>query len=74
MNIFVYGLETFGMVAVCLCFVVLMPNVGVILSLLFGLIMGEQGYSRLQGVESGTEMNLDDEGRSTFNPDLSASA
>ena len=53
-------LELFGMFAVCLCFVVLLPNVGAFLATLFGAIVGEQTLAKIQGRESGSEMHLDD--------------
>ena len=48
-------LVCFGMVAVCLCFVVLMPTVGQILAVLFGVFAGERSVSKIQGKTSGSE-------------------
>lgn len=48
-------LVCFGMVAVCLCFVVLMPTVGQTLSILFGVFAGERSVAKLQGKKSGSE-------------------
>lgn len=59
MNIFVYGLETFGLFAVGLCFMFLLPGVGAVLATLFSFILGEQTVARFQKQESGTEMHLD---------------
>ena len=42
-------LVCFGMVAVCLCFVVLMPTVGQTLAVLFGVFAGERSVSKIQG-------------------------
>ena len=53
-------LELFGLVAVGLCFIVLLPNTGAFLASLFGLIAGEQALAKLQKRESGSEMHLDD--------------
>jgi len=53
-------LELFGMFAVCLCFVVLLPNTGAFLASLFGLVVGENTLAKMQGRESGTNMHLDD--------------
>ena len=39
-------LELFGLVAVGLCFIVLLPNTGAFLASLFGLVAGEQARIR----------------------------
>ena len=53
-------LELFGLVAVGLCFIVLLPNTGAFLATLFSVVVGEQAVAKLQGRESGSEMHLDD--------------
>jgi hypothetical protein len=53
-------LELFGLVAVGLCFVVLLPNTGAFLASLFGLVVGEQTLAKFQKRESDSEMHLDD--------------
>lgn len=58
---FVHLLEAIGIFAVGLCFIILLPNVGVFLVTVFSLILGEQTLARLRGVESGSDMHLDDD-------------
>lgn len=55
MNPVLIFLVGFGMCAVCLCFVVLMPVMGNLMAGLFGVAMGEQAVAHLQGKPSGCE-------------------
>lgn len=60
MNVLVYILEAIGLFAVGLCFIILLPNVGVFLATTFSFILGEQTLARIQGRESGTNMHIPD--------------
>ena len=44
MSIILLPLVCFGMIAVCLCFVVLMPTVGQTVAVLFGAYAGEFAF------------------------------
>ena len=55
MNPILFMLSVFGTIAVCLCFVVLLPAVGQTLAVLFGAVYGEIGVSAATKVKSGPE-------------------
>ena len=56
----VFLVESIGLFAVGLCFMFLLPGVGAFLVTVFSAILGEQTYARLKGIESGSNMHLDD--------------
>ena len=60
MNVLVYTLEAIGLFAVGLCFIILLPNVGVFLTTTFGFILGERFLAQMQGREPGSEMHIPD--------------
>ncbi len=51
------GLVIFGMCAVCLAFVVLLPGVGQLLASMWLTVMGEQATTTGRGKPSGTDMD-----------------
>ena len=55
MSIILLPLVCFGMIAVCLCFVVLMPTVGQTVAVLFGAYAGEFAYAKANKIESGSK-------------------
>ena len=55
MSIILLPLVCFGMIAVCLCFVVLMPTVGQTVAVLFGAYAGEFAYAKANKVDSGSK-------------------
>ena len=55
MNPILFMLSVFGTIAVCLCFVLLLPAVGQTLAVLFGAVYGEIGISGALKKKSGTE-------------------
>lgn len=55
MSIILLPLVCFGMIAVCLCFVVLMPTVGQTVAALFGAYAGEFAFSKVKKIESGSK-------------------
>ncbi len=54
MDILLNILVCFGLLAVGLAFILLLPTVGQTLAAVFGTVLGEQLFSRLKGQESGT--------------------
>jgi hypothetical protein len=56
----VYVLESIGLFAVGLCFMILLPNVGVFLVTTFSFIMGERAFAQFTGRESGSNMHIPD--------------
>ena len=54
MDILLNILVSFGLVAVSLCFVILLPVVSKTLIGVFSIVMGEQTFSRFRKVESGS--------------------
>ena len=60
MSILVYVLEAIGLFAVGLCFIVLLPNVGVFLATTFSFIMGERALAQMQGRDPGSDMHIPD--------------
>ena len=55
MNPILFMLSIFGIIAVSLCFVLLLPAVGQTLAVLAGVVYGEKGFSLVTRVKSGTE-------------------
>ena len=55
MNPLLFMLSVFGTIAVCLCFVVLLPAVGQTLATLFGLVFGEKALATVQKKPSGAD-------------------
>ena len=55
MNPILFMLSVFGTIAVCLCFVLLLPAVGQTLAVLFGAVYGEKGFALINQQSSGTE-------------------
>jgi hypothetical protein len=55
MNPILFMLSVFGTIAVCLCFVVLLPAVGQTLAVLFGAVYGEKGLAAATKQPSGTD-------------------
>ena len=56
MTIILNILACFGLVAVGIAFILLLPLVGNLLVSVFGTILGEQAYARFKGLRSGSEM------------------
>ncbi|MFT4976047.1 MAG: hypothetical protein ACI8S6_001942 [Myxococcota bacterium] len=61
MILLIHVLEAIGLFAVGLCFIILLPNVGIFLASTFSFIIGEQALAKLQGRESGSDMHIPDE-------------
>jgi hypothetical protein len=55
MNPILFMLSCFGTIAVCLCFVLLLPSVGQTLAILFGVVFGEKSVAMLTKTKSGTD-------------------
>ena len=55
MNPILFMLSVFGTIAVCLCFVLLLPAVGQTLAVLFGAVYGEKSFSIVNRQPSGTD-------------------
>jgi len=55
MNPILFMLSVFGTIAVCLCFVLLLPAVGQTLAVLFGAVYGEKSLSAVSQQPSGTD-------------------
>ncbi len=55
MNPILFMLSVFGTIAVCLCFVLLLPAVGQTLAVLFGAVYGEKSLAAATKQASGTE-------------------
>jgi len=54
MNAIIFCLVSFGIVAVGLCFLFLMPLVGKTLVVLFSIFMGERTYAQMTKTPSGS--------------------
>ena len=63
MNPILFMLSVFGTIAVCLCFVLLLPAVGQTLAVLFGAVYGEKAspssINNLRELTSGIERHID---------------
>ena len=57
MDILLNVLVCFGLTAVGLAFIVLLPTVGQTLVAVFGTVVGEQAFAKFKGQESGTVMS-----------------
>ena len=55
MNLLLFGIVCFGMVAVCLCFTFLMPIVANLLLFLFSTFVSERLFSKLNRQPSGAD-------------------
>ena len=55
MNPILFMLSVFGTIAVCLCFVLLLPAVGQTLAVLFGAVYGEKGLAAATKKPSGSD-------------------
>lgn len=55
MSIILLPLVCFGMIAVCLCFVVLMPTVGQTVAGLFGVFAGDFAYAKVKKSDPGSK-------------------
>lgn len=55
MNPILFMLSVFGTIAVCLCFVFLLPTVGQTLAVLFGAVYGEKSLAVVTQKPSGTD-------------------
>ena len=55
MNPILFMLSVFGTIAVCLCFVLLLPAVGQTLAVLFGAVYTEKGAALVSRKPSGTD-------------------
>ena len=56
MNLLVLAVVCFGMIGPVLGLGILIPNTGVILAKIFGIVMGEKMFSKVQKQPSGTDL------------------